>query len=70
MQLRSFVGCGESEELKCAADEQKEGDCLFLVGVYSLILKGKDGELNDVLAKLYIWFALLLVERRLNVTFA
>ena len=70
MQLRSFVGCGESEELKARQMSKKKGIFCFLVGVYSLILKGEDDELNDVLAKLYIWFALLLVERRLNVTFA
>ena len=51
MQLRSFVGCGESEELKCAADEKKEGICLFFRGRIPSILKGKDGELNDVLTK-------------------
>ena len=33
------------------ADEQKEGGVYFFVGIYSLILKGKDGELNDVLVK-------------------
>ena len=70
MQLRSFVGCGDSEELKCVADEKKERICLFFRGRIPSILKGEDDELNDVLAKLYIWFALLLVERRLNVTFA
>ena len=51
MQLRSFVGCGESEELKCAADEKKEGICLFFRGRIPSILKGKDSELNDVLTK-------------------
>lgn len=70
MQLRSFVGCGESEELKWWQMSKKKGGVYFFVGIYSLILKGEDDELNDVLAKLYIWFALLLVERRLNVTFA
>ena len=33
------------------ADEQKEGGVYFFLGIYSLILKGKDGELNDVLVK-------------------